>query len=374
MIRTYINKKLLASLILLFFAGCKLSDRDLLAPPSEIKTPVNITISKWLNDHRGAVSLNYDQGDPHLEYGLPVQKLILEYELSMDYELVSYNVLQDSILEAYIKDFMLPNGFGFFGHGYTHINHDALSYDECLVSFKENYNTLMELGIKPVAFAYPGGWGYHLSTRKAVKDAGFLSARKYEQLDISDPFIVPDTVTEPRDWYALPTLVMQSINYDGCVICINNTEELIPFLQQTEEKKAWIILTYHSVGIEDAYGFYELSEFETDLQAIKAHDLWCAKTADIVLYIYERKSARASAELVSDNSGTPKEIRIKISDGLDNNYYSQPLTVIFDIPYNWINKELVLLGGSSETSIRTYTQALQISIPPDESEYKLKLK
>lgn len=41
---------------------------------------------------------------------------------------------------------------------------------------------MVDLGLKPISYAYPGGFGYHLSTKSALKRAGFLSARKFEKI------------------------------------------------------------------------------------------------------------------------------------------------------------------------------------------------
>jgi len=46
------------------------------------------------------------------------------------------------------------------------------------------------LGLKPVAFAYPGSHGDLPRTRAAVRDAGFLSARMFRAAARGDPYIV----------------------------------------------------------------------------------------------------------------------------------------------------------------------------------------
>lgn len=363
-----------AVFITLLLAGCKLSDRDLLAPPSEIKSQIPAEIAKWYDNHTGAISITYDYGAPHTAQSMNIENLVLQHGLIMDFELVTSEVMKDSVLISHIKNFMLPHGFGFFGHGHEHINHDALSYEQSLDSFSKCYESMINLGLKPVAYAYPGGWGYHLSTRSALKDAGFLCGRKFEQLDISDPYITPDSVSVPKDWYALPSLVMQSIKYDGCVICINNTEELLIYLRETLKKTAWIILTYHDIGLENEYGFYEAEDFEKDLKAIKSLDLWCDNISDIVLYIRERNNASASVELVTDAAGVNSEIRIRVSDGLQNDFYNQPLTLLFDIPQNWVKRDLVLTGSNSSVRLKSDTRKIKISVLPDESIYRLEVE
>jgi hypothetical protein len=269
---------------------------------------------------------------------------------------------------------IVQNGFGYFGHGHRHIDHDALSYDESYNDFKLCYETMKQFGLKPVAYAYPGGWGYHLRTRTALADAGFLCGRKYEQLDNKNPFIMPDTISEPVDWFALPALVMQSYNYDACYICINNTSELIPFLNECLEKTAWLIITYHSIGFHEGYGFYEMEDFKSDMTAIKGRDFWNASMNQVVLYIREKKKAELEVKWRKNKYYDIEKIIIKLDDELPDDYYDQPLTVSFDIPSDWINRKLKLSENGEQIDEFSFnsTQA-EISIIPSGTGYELKL-
>jgi hypothetical protein len=231
------------------------------------------------------------------------------------------------------------------------------------------------LGLKPVAYAYPGGFGYLFRTRQALKESGFLCGRRFEQLDAADPYIMPDSIYEPKDWFGLPCLVMQSFNYNGNEASINNTKELIPYLENTIEKRAWLIITYHALGVIEAYGFYEIPDFQRDLAAIKSFNFWCASINDVTLYCYERNKAKASAILKKNDDGIIVEIKLKLSDGFPNDYYNQPLTLKFEIPDSWINRKLLLIKNENQVGTYTFTsKEAKISIPPDESEYILKLQ
>ena len=82
---------------------------------------------------------------------------------------------------------------------------------------------------------------------------------------------------------------MQDINFNNLETAVNDTEELIPFLDETLAKNAWLITTYHAIGHTDStYGFYTMDNFISDLEEIKARDFWVASMNDVTLYIYER--------------------------------------------------------------------------------------
>lgn len=360
--------------LLTFFSSCKLKD-GLFTDPSQIQNDTTIVIAKWLNDYDAAISINVDDGAPYTELNTYVQKLVHDMNLTLDYELVTDAVLNDSIRKTYILNNLLPRNFGVFGHGHKHENHDKYTYDEALESFKQCFNGMRSLGIKPVAYAYPGGFGYLFRTRRALKESGFLCGRRFEQLDAKDPFIMPDSICEPKDWFGLPTLVMQSFDYDGCEAAINNTGELIPFLKESIQKTAWIILTYHGIGNHNEYGFYEMSDFENDLKTIKSYNFWCASINDITLYCYERNHAKVKAWFNKNKNEIIENLTIQLSDGYPNDYFNQSLTLKFKIPESWVNRKLLLVkkGNAIETYLFN-TQEAKLSIPPDESTYILKLQ
>ena len=254
-----------------------------------------ITIAKWHNNHAAAISLNYDSGGMISENDRTVQGLILTYGLHLDYELVTAD-LPDWKLN-YILSSMIPDGFTFFGHGHRHINHDVLSYEQANDSFRQCYETMVEIGLTPVVYAYPGGMGYTDHVRKALADAGFLSGRMHHTKYHKDPYIVPDDVRSPDDWYELPTLVMQDItDAPDAAYSINDTEELIPYLDETLRRGAWLICTYHGIGDGPGTGHYKMPIFTTDLREIQDRDFWVASINDATLYVREREHAEASID------------------------------------------------------------------------------
>lgn len=360
------NPILYISILISLFSSCEFKN-PLESNENGSDSTVASFIYKWYDGHTAAISITNDNGGPSNETEKEVQDFLIANKIRLDYEMITENYLQDSAAIDYLLQ-IINNGFGYFGHGHKHINHDALSYQDSYNDFKTCYETMKQFGLKPIAYAYPGGWGYHLRTRTALADAGFLCGRKFEQLDHKNPFIVPDSVAEPKDWFALPTLVMQSYNYDACYVCINNTSELIPFLDECLEKTAWLIITYHSIGFYEGYGFYEMEDFKSDIQAIKARDFWTISMNQAVLYIKEKKNARLLIKWGKNKFDDVEKIIINLNDGLPDDYYDQPLTISFDIPVNWINRQLSLSRNGDQIDEFTFNSTrAKISLIPSEA-------
>jgi hypothetical protein len=333
---------------------------------------IEAKIAKWYNNHTAAVSITYDDGSPISTLNQRTNKFVIQNGLTMDYEIVTKAYLHLKYNREYLLKELIPAGFGYFGHGHKHINHDKLSYDGALQSFKRCYKVMKNFGLKPVAYAYPMGAAMEQETRKALADAGFLSGRLHYSTRMTAPYIIPDSQLEPEDWYALPTLVMQDYAFNRCIRCVNNNKQLIPYLDKTIDKKAWIILTYHAIGNEKGYGFFKYEEFKKNMYAIKNRDFWVASMNAVTLYIRERMLANIKMVPVLNHAKEIQEIQLSVSDGLPNDIYDQPLTILFDLPESWVNKSIALVEGEKilETVLFGSIKGM-ISIQPNEVQRKL---
>ena len=291
----------------------------------------DVRIAKWTDDHRAAVSVSYDESDLMSPDQRRVHHAFLALGVPVDFELVTGWVNRPE--EDRIR-WLTARGFRFFGHGTRHVNHDALDPDEVRQSVTGCYQAMKRLGLKPVAFAYPGGHGELPRTRAAVRDAGFLSARMFRAAARRDPYIVPDDAREPLDWYALPSLVMMGHAFDARHHAVDDTAELIPYLDGAVRRTAWLVLTYHSIDKPKGYGFYPLAGVQSDIEAIKARDIWIASINDATLYVRERAAARVSSRWI-ERAGTRSALEVSVADGLPADVYDLPLTLVVRPPASW---------------------------------------
>ena len=322
-------------------------------PRAAPAAPLNARVAKWFDNHAAAVTIAYDGGVGRIHDGDvgragaalrydPFDEEIhaMKHGLILDYEVVTALHLQRLDWTRapfdYLMHHLVPKGFGYFGHGHWHVDHDQLSYAKALESFRLCFAVMRSLGMQPIAYAYPRGAGWEEETQRALADAGFLSGR----LQASEPdryYNLPGSQREPDDWFALQAVPMESAAFaQNDQTRINDNRELRPVLDEAVRQTAWLILTYHNIGSESGYGWYDADEFEKDLQSIAARDFWNGTMNDVTLYARERENVSLVAE--KRGRGASAHIAITLVDGLDNARFNQPLTVLLDLPPDWVGQ------------------------------------
>jgi hypothetical protein len=352
------------TVLVYFFYGVMMSSCTTsqlgLVPTNAVQQPVNsdtahITLTKWQGNHTAAFTITSDHAWGYME---PWEKwfrnVIADSALPVDVDFTSsyiYSPLQTKCL----TDTLLPIGCGVFAHGHFHTNTDAMSYDEALQNFQRCATELRALGIAPLVYAYPGGYGYNPTTRNAVRDAGYLAARMFSPLE--SPYIAPDTALQPSDWYKLPTLTMFSRNaHDTDPLLkhgtnlVHNTRELIPFLDGALSRRAWLITTYHAIN-RPTGNMYEPEDFLTDIAAAHARDLWIVSFNHATLYLYERSRARLEIMQNYGSDGHVRSVVVHVEDGLADDIFSVPLTLLLTLPASWNGKQVRALQGTTVVQI-----------------------
>ncbi len=342
--------------------------------------PPNASVAKWFDGHTAAISITNDDW-PTRGREPDIDGYVLEHGLMMGYEMVTgATFFGDQIFSgpederiAYLMSDLVPQGFSYFGHGHDHVDHDELSYAEALESFRTNYETMQEWGMTPIAYAYPRSAGHEAETQQALADSGFLSGRLLTR-NSADFYNIPGDQLAPDNWFGLMSAEMQSIDFEGCKPCVNDNAELMPVLDEALAQTAWLILTYHAIGQPEWYGWYHYDEFQKDVQAIAARDFWTASMNDITLYVRERADTVLTVDVVAGNAGT-ESIAITLSDGLDNARFNHPLTVLFDLPTDWVGRPFTVMqdGELLLDEVVFDTEAAKLHLLPNERAYILRL-
>ncbi len=351
-------------------------------PPDGPALPnaLNATVAKWFDNHTAAVSITFDDR-PTLGREPDIDGFMIEQGLVLGYEVITRNTFRgdlvfngpDDEMLVYLLEELVLNGFGYFGHGHDHIDHDELSYNDALRSFQACYDTMKDWGLKPVAYAYPRNAGHDEETQQALEASGFLSGR----LQTHDPtkyYNLPGSQRAPDNWFGLQAVDMQSIEFADCATCINDNRELLPVLEEALDQRAWVILTYHNIGNPDGWGWYDWDEFQDDVRSIAARDIWTAPMNDIVLYTRERENILLDVKVIADPlAGEHTEsIEITLSDGLDNITFDQPLTILFEQPRDWIGTPLTVSQDHELLDEVVFeTEAAMLSLVPNERPYVL---
>lgn len=340
-----------------------------------------IELAKWYNDYQSVYTPTFDTGLPSRFDG--INNWLIERDLYLDYEIVSltYNGNQNRV--DYLMQKLMPEGFGFFGHGHTHINHDKLSYDEAYASFQLNFDSMVGYGLTPVSYAYPKGAGREDSTQRALKEAGFWAGRLFQPVfEESGPYIMAYNETEPKNWFALPSLRMEDYSFNQCEECVNNTEEFLVHLKKNIKRRSWLISTYHAIGLdgtnengETGWGYYNKENFYQEMLEVKKRSeegkIWLANMDDVVAYTYLRNDAVISLETIYED-----EFRLEINHSLDKDIFNHELTFKLRIDDYYVGNKLVVTNPEGENVHTTQIEEanLLINVHPSVPFYTLKIE
>ncbi len=381
----------LCSLILTSFYGCdqhsyptQSSTEN--APAAKLATAPNgvfatshqgreifrIEAKKWRDGHRAAVAISHDAPwgiDP--VFSLATNAAIAR-GLRMDIECVSDKLQHPSRfpIVARMREELLSNGVHVYGHGHTHIDHDAISYHDAFRSFHTNFELMRSWGLNPKVCAYPLYAGRDRQTQAANRAAGFIAARGGTR-DRNAYYICANDTRDPESWYNLPSVIMGTDSPSD----ISTHAQLQPFLIQTLARQAWIIMTYHSIGYPEGWGYYPYREFVRDLDFIRANDFWSGNLDAIAAYTQERNALDISIARYFGRQ-MPDQFELTIGDGLDNRLFNEPLTLDFRF-----NDELAVQGvritpppADGQTHFVVEENRLRLHMVPDERHYTLILE
>jgi len=356
-------------------AGAKLAARsDIYVVRHGGEEVFRVEALKWRNGHRGVVSVTYDAPWGINEVFSLATDAAIARDLRMDLEIVSSKLEHPQrfhIIERMQRE-LRPHGIGFFGHGHEHIHYDWYGFEAAYEAFRTNFELMREWGLEPKTYAYPHWAGKLYGTQAANRQAGFIAARGGLRRPEfrSDYYICPDDTREPNNWYFLPSVIMGAKNGTD----IPHHDALAPILQGALDAGAWVILTYHSIGNPEGWGYYPFAEFERDLDHIAANDFWSGNLDEVTAYIKERNAL--DIQIVRYfGVGTPKQFELTIGDGLDNALYDEPLTFEFnfnpELRVRWVHFDPPI---GDESSFAIEEDRLQVELVPDERRYALVLE
>jgi len=354
-------------LVLLIMINCSSRNPTV---SNEVDIKFKIEVLKWFGGHQSAISITYDAAWG-MHYSIPiVVDEVVKRGLRMDFEIVPklYNNEDNYHFIEEMRSELIPKGVHFFGHGYSHDNHDSLSFEDAYNSFKVCFDLMAEWGLNPKVYAYPFSAGQKPSTQLANKLAGFLCARggTYDQ---SKFFICAENEDEPENWYFLPSIPVDE-KYNRSV---QNHEEMANILDQALKKSSWVIIMYHCIGMENRFAYYPFSEFEKDLNQISGNDFWSGNMDMIACYIKERLNFKYEVSPLETNHEF-WDYEVYFKDDLNNEIYNQPLTLQFQFSPNTVSDSLFIEPSvESKNIFKIYNGKTQLNIIPDENKYRIRL-
>ncbi|TKB56038.1 polysaccharide deacetylase family protein [Ferrimonas aestuarii] len=249
------------------------------------------TIRKFPYPYTSAISLTDDTGCIDCDSEYRNRNYLENYGIGIDYEIVTYDFdRKPSKVEVLLND-VIGHGHSFYGHGHQHINHDSLSYEDALASFKTSKASLESYGLTPVAYAYPGGKGIEKETQLALQKSGFYSGRSFNMRDYpyNDLFLYKSKSEFDHPWL-LPIIRFENQSSTGCNTCVDTDEELIKYTKQNREYESWMIFVFHSIGWKEGWGYTERKFFEHTIDHLVSEgDIWVASMNEVTKQIYQHK-------------------------------------------------------------------------------------
>ncbi|SMO70822.1 hypothetical protein [Gracilimonas mengyeensis] len=334
-------------------------------------------ITKWYNNYKSALSVTHDSGYP-ISNDIE-NSWLYEHQMFMDYEIISDRYVSNPKLVEYLKEKLIPNGFGYFGHGHTHINHDQLSYEEAYKSFRKDAEHIKAFGLNPIAYAYPGGYGFEDSTQFALKKSGYLSGRLFQkEFEGRGPYIMSGDQMAPENWYALPSLPMQDFNFDQCERCINNHDEFLSYLNESVGLESWLISTYHSIGFDgktdgrpEGWGYYTRENFYKDMLAIKElrekGKVWLANMSDVTIYTYLRNQTTYELKMVNES-----QYKLMLETELPIERFNHDLSLEISIAENSLGKTLTIEQAEKQITQKKLTKSkVYINLRPSKDYFSI---
>lgn len=194
-------------------------------------------------------------------------------------------------------------------------------------------------GSKVMALAYPGGTKIQndrgLAAKYYVAARGAVGApNKANQID----YLMTNSVGGRIDRSVTDAVLLGTSS--------------IPWMGNKQYLRGWLCVHYHGVMLINAKTEEEkkapYAKVLAELQEIKSRekDLWFATFREVVLYGQERDTAKLNV-----TSSAAGEIRLTLSDDMDDSLFDYPLTIKVRLPEEWANVSATQAGKVAEASL-----------------------
>lgn len=342
--------------------GCGAGSTESALP---VPTSYDAHIEKWRHGRKGCLTFTYDHGWGNLNAKeRAVHTFMIEQKIGIEFDATTVDWQPKH--REYARSTLLPGGIGLFGHGHRHYDTDSAGLDDLYVNFTTCEQELEQLGVDPVTYAYPGGYGLREGTRRTLASTRFLAGRMFRGLQsIATPLTMAGAAIQPEDWYGIHTLIMFNRKTDPSNHVVHGTAELIPWLDKAVDSAAWLVLTYHEIAPGNS-ATYAFEEFVGDVAEAKRRDLWIASFTEATLYTRQRVASEVKALLFSGRHGEADSIHLHLDDHLPDSRFGCALTVRLPRPASWDGQVLVVHAegsAASDTVVATSGDVMISAIP-----------
>lgn len=280
-------------------------------------------IGTWPDFRASAITYTFDDNTPR-QFSVAVP-LFDKYNYKATFFVVTNWVKDWEVLNSIAK-----NGHEVASHTVSHMNladmPDSPQRTQCSLS-KETINSHLDTN-KVVTMATP----YCASGNKEIEAEYYIAVRG------CSGYIESAT---PKDFMNVSSIVC------GPNGAVNSTEAFHTKIDEAVTNGGWCVFLLHGLDdAEDGWSPIQTPVLESSLQYCTAlnYKCWVATFGDVSKYIKERDAA-----LVEELSYLKTEIRISVSDTLNDSIYTYPLSISRKLPKGWNSAVATQDGKPTDT-------------------------
>ena len=306
------------------------------------ETEFKVSIARWSNNAKGAVSLYYDDGCPsHQEFVIPV--LIRHHIPGTFYVNPNNWTGTNSWLALKWQESAKNPEIVLGNHTWSHSG--AKTVDELKEQIANADKAIREMaGLKPtdlVSFAIPGGVPWKISDQElqpVLKE--FNSVLRAQWVGMGNGKNSPQASAGGFFTYE---------------------EAANATLNRAEKEGSWKSILFHGVGGDwFAFSAADHERLIADCAKRMAEGrVWVAATIDVQKYIAERDNAVLSAIHGNDDGGGEFHLDVKT----DPAQYDVPLTLVATVPFSWQSAKVIVIGGT-EKKVVVKSGRIVFDVPP----------
>lgn len=280
-------------------------------------------VARWYKNKKAAVTYTFDDNTAkQLTVAVP---LLDKYDFKATfYPVTNWGPNWDGFALA------AQNGHEIGCHTSSHPDLSSLSVEEQEKQYVDS-KTIIDKQIttsRCLTIAYP----YCNIGDKATIEKHFIAGR------ICSGQIIP---ASPSDFYKLSSIACGS---ESSVVSADNFNTRV---ESAKNMNGWCVFLLHGIDNDGGYSPVAADQFDGHLSYVKSHDAdyWVGSFVDVAKYIKER-----DAVSIVENLSNGDSIKVTVGDGLDNEIYNRPLTIMRQLPNGWNDASVWLADTQLETT------------------------
>lgn len=321
------------------------------------------TFADFYENKRGAVSVTFDDGD--YTSAEIYNTYFKEYDLHGTAFLIPGRITENSTAHTNWKTLLSA---GYVDVGNHSMNHSLkyssqaseLTSEQLTTDISDSYKKLHQLFPDQKILTFASPWGQTTTDSiEEMKTYHYANRLAGGGLQNKNP--------SGDDWFKLRAFVFNE----------SSLSDMKGWADQALNNGGWAIELFHdcTAGSSSTYTVNK-TLFKDHLAYLnsKKDDLWIGSFNEVTAYIKERQNARVTVDFANE-----KTVKLTVKDTLPDDRFSQPLTLLVQVPDSWKNgatyfQGTLLSGESIVVQTKDSKNYVQINAVPDGGQVVLQKK